>query len=286
MSNAVRYQVMPPLASDEYQELYEDIKANGVLEPIHVDEDGVVIDGHHRSKIASELGIPCPMITHDDLDEGEKVNLAFVLNLKRRHLSREQRQELVVEYAKRRPLASDSEIAKATGASDKTVKQIKADSGLPSRKEVIADEIAKFPESTSSREIARELGVSQTTVSDMRSVQNSEIPNFGQTEDFNTEPSTPRATALPQADLDEPNQPEPAEPVEPEKPVESDKPRAEPITKQFTSAIVDLNRVMAKFDRIQNDPNFPRNKEKVAALHRHDLNRSISELQALADQLN
>ena len=65
MSSAVRYQVMPPLSSEEYQELHDDIKVNGVLEPIHVDEEGVVIDGHHRSKIANELGIVCPVITQD-----------------------------------------------------------------------------------------------------------------------------------------------------------------------------------------------------------------------------
>lgn len=78
--------------------------------------------------------------------------------------------------------------------------------------------------------------------------------------------------------LDQLNQPTEDQP--------GDKPRAEPLTNRFTSAIVDLNRVMAKFDRLKNDPNFERNKEKVATLHRHDLNRVISELQDLANQLN
>lgn len=88
----------------------------------------------------------------------------------------------------------------------------------------------------------------------------------------------PTTTIIGKDDLDKLNAPAPTP--------GNDKPRAEAITSQFTSAIVDLNRIMAKFDRIANDPNFPRNKEKIAAMHRHDLNRSISELQDLADRIN
>ena len=125
MSSAVRYQVMPPLSSEEYQELHESIKAEGVLEPIHVDEEGVVIDGHHRSKIANELGIPCPVITHDDLSESQKRSLAFTLNLKRRHLNREQRRALIAESLKSDPQLSNAEHSRRTGTSDKTVKSVR-----------------------------------------------------------------------------------------------------------------------------------------------------------------
>ena len=174
MSSAVRYQVMPPLSSEEYQDLYESIKAEGVLEPIHVDEEGVVIDGHHRSRIASELGVPCPVITHDDLSQGEKIALAFTLNLKRRHLSREQKEGLVIEYKRLRPLAPASEVAKATGVSDKTVKRIERDNDIPSPTEFIRNYADEHPEK-SNREISRDLGVHRNTVTDSL-VQNSEIP--------------------------------------------------------------------------------------------------------------
>ena len=174
MSSAVRYQVMPPLSSEEYQELYESIKAEGVLEPIHVDEEGVVIDGHHRSKIASELGVPCPVITHDDLSNGEKIALAFTLNLKRRHLSKAEKEGLVVEYKRLKPLASASEVARATGVSDKTVKRIEHENNIPSPAEVIRDYANEHPEK-SNREVANDLGVDRNTVN--RSVAaNSEIP--------------------------------------------------------------------------------------------------------------
>ena len=280
MSSAVRYQVMPPLSSEEYQELHESIKAEGVLEPIHVDEEGVVIDGHHRSKIANELGIPCPVITHDDLSESQKRSLAFTLNLKRRHLNREQRRALGLESLRLDPIASNREHAKRTGLDHKTIQDIREKENIPEPRKIIEEAVEGNP-GKSSREIARDLGVSNRTVSTVRAVQNGEIPHSTQGEE--DEKPKPYAPIVNPEHFNEPNQ-SPTEQPTMEQP--EHKPRAEPITNQFTSAIVDLNRVMAKFHRISENENFPRNKEKVAALHRHDLTRSISELQALADQLN
>ena len=250
MSSAVRYQVMPPLSSEEYQELHDDIKVNGVLEPIHVDEEGVVIDGHHRSKIANELGIPCPVITHDDLDDAGKRSLAFTLNLKRRHLNREQRRALIAESLKSDPQLSNREHARRTGAHHQLVGSVREglveDGQVDESSTSIGSDGKSYPASKPKREPEPAPGITSEEVDELNQLP-TEQPTMGQPED---------------------------------------KPRAEPITNRFTSAVVDLNRVMAKFDRLANDPNFPRNKEKVAALHRHDLTRSISELQALADQLN
>ena len=64
------------------------------------------------------------------------------------------------------------------------------------------------------------------------------------------------------------------------------KPRPEAITSQFTGVVTELNRVLDKFHRLSENPNFARNKEQVATLHGSDLNRAISELQTLADALN
>ena len=279
MSSAVRYQVMPPLSSEEYQELHESIKAEGVLEPIHVDEEGVVIDGHHRSKIANELGIPCPVIAHDDLSESQKRSLAFTLNLKRRHLNREQRRALGLESLRLDPIASNREHSKRTGLDHKTIQSIREDEKIPEPREIIKEAIEENPD-TPNYKLASELGVSEGTVKSVRDSQNGEFPHFknGENLDIKEPESFPPSISPERLDRSPTGQPTMEQPEH--------KPRAEPITNQFTSAIVDLNRVMAKFHRISENENFPRNKEKVAALHRHDLNRSISELQALADQLN
>lgn len=97
-----------------------------------------------------------------------------------------------------------------------------------------------------------------------------------------TEPveEQPIGNIITQDDLAELNQPV-------EKPApHNTEPRAEAITSQFTSAIADLNRVLNKFNRITRDKNFPRNREKVAAMHRNDLTRAIDELQTLVDNIN
>lgn len=67
--SAIRFQVMPPLAPDEYQELRDDIADRGVIEPIHVDEHGVVIDGHHGPASCAHPTIP----------KGESVTTVFAL---------------------------------------------------------------------------------------------------------------------------------------------------------------------------------------------------------------
>lgn len=63
------------------------------------------------------------------------------------------------------------------------------------------------------------------------------------------------------------------------------RPKASPITDRFTSAVTDLNRLLDRFHRITEDPAFRRNTDTIRGLHRADINRAISELQALADAL-
>lgn len=187
MNTAVRYQVMPPLASDEYQELYKDIKENGVLVPVLEDEDGVIIDGHHRSRIASELGIPCPIETISNKSDAEKRGMAFTLNLKRRHLNREQRRALIAESLKADPQLSNREHARRTGASHPTVNDV--------RNEMEADgQLEKFTSRTSAD--GRERPASQTSRQPAPEPPRPELEK-------------PRASALPQADLDELNTPTP-----------------------------------------------------------------------------
>lgn len=182
MASAVRYQVMPPLASDEYQELYEDIKQNGVLVPILEDEDGVIIDGHHRARIASELGITCPVEIISGKSEAEKRGMAFTLNLKRRHLNREQRRALREESIIRDPQLSDREHARRTGADHKTIhsdrERLEKSGEIPHFSERVDPRTGKATQAASRRAI-----------------------------DSNNPGQSPRATSLPQSALDEPNKP-------------------------------------------------------------------------------
>jgi ParB-like chromosome segregation protein Spo0J len=117
---AVRFQALPPLSPDEYHTLEESILTHGVLVPIIVDEHDVVIDGHHRQKIAKHHNLPCPREVKAGFTDAEKRTMALSLNIDRRHLTREQRRALVAESVKADPQLSDREHGRRTGVSDKT----------------------------------------------------------------------------------------------------------------------------------------------------------------------
>ena len=44
------------LTDEEYAELREDIRERGVLQPVVVDDEGNILDGHNRVRIAREFG--------------------------------------------------------------------------------------------------------------------------------------------------------------------------------------------------------------------------------------
>ncbi len=48
------YQLLPPLSDDEFASLKADIRVHGVLVPIELDADGVMLDGHHRLRAWTE----------------------------------------------------------------------------------------------------------------------------------------------------------------------------------------------------------------------------------------
>jgi SAM-dependent methyltransferase len=85
-SNPPPYQLLPALTPEEYAALKADIAKRGVLVPVEKDEDGNIIDGHHRDIIARELGVPCPEVVRHFGSEREKREHAILMNLARRHL--------------------------------------------------------------------------------------------------------------------------------------------------------------------------------------------------------
>ena len=52
-----KYQVLPSMPPEQFEALKADIAERGVLVPIDVDEDGHILDGHHRYRVCTELGI-------------------------------------------------------------------------------------------------------------------------------------------------------------------------------------------------------------------------------------
>lgn len=124
----MRYQVMPDLTPLEFAALKADIAERGVLVAVELDEDGELLDGHHRVRAWGELrdegvAVPdYPRVVRTGLSESEKRNHARRLNVLRRQLSREQRDEVM--RSMRADGATYKEIAQAVGVSTDTAHRI------------------------------------------------------------------------------------------------------------------------------------------------------------------
>lgn len=105
-SQSAPYQLLPPLEPEERTQLKEDIRRRGVAVPIEVDEDGNILDGHHRLMLWAELrheGVNVPQydqIIRRGMTEDEKKDYVLALNLKRRHLTPEQKAFLYARLRK------------------------------------------------------------------------------------------------------------------------------------------------------------------------------------------
>jgi hypothetical protein len=81
-----KYQLLAPLRPEELAALEADVRERGILIPVETDEEGYVLDGHHRAEIAERLNLPCPKLVRRFGSEREKREHVIKLNLARRHL--------------------------------------------------------------------------------------------------------------------------------------------------------------------------------------------------------
>lgn len=117
-----KYQVMPDLSPEDYAELKADIQSRGVQVAVEYDEAGNILDGHHRVRACTELGITdWPRVVRVGWTEEQKREQARKLNLARRHMTRDQRRELIRQQVLETPEKSNRQIAQSLGVDHKTV---------------------------------------------------------------------------------------------------------------------------------------------------------------------
>jgi ParB/RepB/Spo0J family partition protein len=77
-----------PLSDEEHARLVQDIRAHGVLQPIEITADGMIIDGHERVRAAQALGLTeIPVRVRDDLTDQTAIDCRHAeANLNRRQL--------------------------------------------------------------------------------------------------------------------------------------------------------------------------------------------------------
>lgn len=95
------------------------IERFGVLVPALQDQEGHLLDGHHRTRIAEELGVPCPMTTVTVRQDADRLEIVRSVNADRRQLTEEQRQEVALVL--RREGHSERAIAGALGVPKTTI---------------------------------------------------------------------------------------------------------------------------------------------------------------------
>lgn len=122
-------ELLPPLSAEEYNALKTDIESGCIREPILIDEDGNVLDGHHRLRISKETGKVVRREVIRGLSSAEKEAFVFRCNFTRRNLSPDQKREArekmkaVAEKLRLEDVKqwTQERIAKAFGVAQQTV---------------------------------------------------------------------------------------------------------------------------------------------------------------------
>jgi hypothetical protein len=131
--------LFPLMAPDELRALADDIAANGLNLSVALANDGRLLDGRNRLDALALLDTlevapgsgPLPFrikgTDHLCALQGDVDPYAFVIsaNICRRHLTAEQKRELIAKVLKAKPNASNNSIAKQVKANDKTVAAVR-----------------------------------------------------------------------------------------------------------------------------------------------------------------
>jgi hypothetical protein len=120
--------LFPLIEGKEFEELVADIKDHGVRDEI-VCYANQIIDGRNRYRAAQAAGVEIPSWKFRALpepkDDAFLRDLVISANIRRRHLTTEQRKEIAEELLKDNPARSDRSIAKEVGIDHKTVAAVR-----------------------------------------------------------------------------------------------------------------------------------------------------------------
>jgi ParB-like chromosome segregation protein Spo0J len=109
--------IFPLMEGEEFDALVADIKANGLISPVVVHED-MILDGRNRYRACLEGGIEPTFRPYTGDDPAAYVISA---NIHRRHLTTEQKRDLIARLVKAQPEKSDRQIAKTAKVHHETV---------------------------------------------------------------------------------------------------------------------------------------------------------------------
>jgi 16S rRNA G966 N2-methylase RsmD len=88
--------LLPKLSKEEYEALKESIKTEGQHYPIIINQEGFILDGHHRFQICQELSVTPRYEVKEFTSLLHEKKFVIESNLTRRHLNKFQRAKLVL----------------------------------------------------------------------------------------------------------------------------------------------------------------------------------------------
>src|SRR2546430_9180645 len=114
--------MFPLMEGEEFDALVADIKTNGQRDPI-VLYQGKILDGRNRYRACLAAGVGLKLSKHEDNSPyiGDPVAYVVSKNIHRRHLTAEQKRELLIKIIASAPEKSDRRHAKEIGVDHKTV---------------------------------------------------------------------------------------------------------------------------------------------------------------------
>jgi ParB-like chromosome segregation protein Spo0J len=116
--------LFPLMEGEEFDALVADIKANGLHYPI-VLYDGKILDGRNRYRACLAAGFE-PAVRNGDNWIGDPASFVISRNIRRRHLTAEQKRDLIARLLKAAPEKSDRQIAETVKASPTFVGKVRA----------------------------------------------------------------------------------------------------------------------------------------------------------------
>ncbi len=137
----------PPMSDADFASLSEDIKANGLRDPITLYE-GMVLDGWHRFQACAELAIE-PRFAQ--FTNGDPASFVLSKNLHRRHLSASQRAVAVASCREWQPLgvvrkvadhSTEQSMAKEANVSPRTISDAKTAIKTGQKDDVLSGKIS------------------------------------------------------------------------------------------------------------------------------------------------
>lgn len=107
---------VPDMRPDEWRAFFDDVAERGVVNPLTILKDGLILDGRHRYRAARELGLARVPVRTVSLNSASAEEYMIKAALLRRHLSDDQRAVLARKWQKRESEKAQSEAGKRARA--------------------------------------------------------------------------------------------------------------------------------------------------------------------------